>query len=390
MRLSGELLIRMIFTEIDGPSCYSKAIGNDLFFSVTVRQLLLKGVRPMKTKFLLLIFSTIVVLLTVELALKLFWLNPYAGSGADKILKLRVHHENINQQFDRGQIDKECPTVLYRTNNRSYLEPAIRFDNPDLTIVFLGGSTTECIAVDEQKRFPFLISKLLEDKGLRVNSLNAARSGGTLHDSINILLNHVILEHPDVVVLMHAVNDIGVLKKDNDYSSRMGHDISLTDIGKYTVQIASTHSAFIGLIRKVLTSNGFQRNDNIDYNATQIEDIEPFRARLKIFVSISKAFGIVPILMTQPIAGNIKNEITPEWMDLNAQFVFNRTIREIGNIADTEIIDLETYISNSIKDEKELNQIFYDGAHVTDYGSSLYARHITERIHEILKRQQKE
>ncbi|KAF5429943.1 hypothetical protein C5S39_08300 [Candidatus Methanophagaceae archaeon] len=181
---------------------------------------------------------------------------------------------------------------------------------------------------------------------------------------------------------MHATNDIGMLKKDNNYSSRMGHDISIRDIGRYTMQIASTHSALIGLIRKARTFNGFQRKDNIDYRATQIEDIEPFRARLKIFVSICKAFGIVPILMTQPIAGNIKNEITPEWMDPNAQFVFNRTIREIGNITDTEIIDLETYISNSIKDEKELNQIFYDGVHVTDYGSSLYARHITERIHE--------
>tara|TARA_B100001971_G_C18192926_1_gene539734 strand:+ start:413 stop:1447 length:1035 start_codon:yes stop_codon:yes gene_type:complete len=344
----------------------------------------------MRKNFLLLVFSIIVALLTAELACRLFWSNPYVGSGADKILKLRVPYVNINQSFDRRQIDKEHPTVLFRTNNRSYIEPAIRFDNPDLTIIFLGGSTTECFAVDEQKRFPFLVSKLLEDKGLRVNSLNAARTGGTLHDSINILLNHATLEHPDIVVLMHATNDIGVLKKDNDYSSRMGHDISITDIGKYTVQIVSNHSAFIGFVRNALNVSGLQRRDNINYSAMQIENIEPFRARLKIFIASCKAFGIVPILMTQPIAGNIKTKIIPKWIDLNAQAVFNRTIREIGNITNTEIIDLETYISNNIKDKKELNQIFYDGMHVSDYGSSLYARHITERLHEILKPQQKE
>ena len=126
------------------------------------------------------------------------------------------------------------------------------------------------------------------------------------------------------------------------------------------------------------------------YSFTILENIEPFRARLKIFIASCKAFGIVPILMTQPIAGNIKTKIIPKWIDLNAQAVFNRTIREIGNITNTEIIDLETYISNNIKDKKELNQIFYDGMHVSDYGSSLYARHITERLHEILKPQQKE
>ena len=111
----------------------------------------------MKKTILLLVCSTFFSFLTVELALRLFWSNPYAGSGADKILKLRVHHINISQIFDRSQIDKEHPTVLYRTNSRSYIEPAFRFDNPDLTIVFLGGSTTESIAVDEQNRFPFLV-----------------------------------------------------------------------------------------------------------------------------------------------------------------------------------------------------------------------------------------
>ena len=84
----------------------------------------------------LIFISSCLLLNIVELALRLFWSNPYAGSGADKILKLRVHHEKINQKFDRRQIDKENPNVSYRTNNRSYIEPAIRFDNPDLTIAF--------------------------------------------------------------------------------------------------------------------------------------------------------------------------------------------------------------------------------------------------------------
>jgi lysophospholipase L1-like esterase len=338
----------------------------------------------MRRKLLLLVFSTIAVILILEITFGVFWSNPYEGSGADKILKLRVHHANIIQEFDRRRIDKDHPAVLYRTNSRSYIEPAFRFEDPDWTIAFLGGSTTESIAVAEQKRFPFLVSELLEDQGIRVNSLNAARSGGTLHDSINVLLNHVVLDSPDVVVLMHAVNDIGVLKADYDYSSRMGHDISTTDIGKYTVQIASTRSAFIGFIRAALTTASFRRAGDANVKSAKIANVEPFRARLSIFIAICRAFGMVPILMTQPIAENIKNEMTPDWVDPNAQEVFNQTIREIGSISDVEVIDLEAFILESIENEEELNQIFYDGMHVSDYGSSLYARHITNRIQEIL------
>ena len=154
----------------------------------------------MKAKIFLILFSSVVTFLTVESLLRFFWLNPYANSSGDTVLKLRLPHKNINNQFDRSAIDKEHPSVLYRTNSRNYIEPVLQFDNPDLTIAFLGGSTTECSAVSEKKRFPFLVTKLLEKKGIKVNSLNAGRSGSTIHDSINILLNHVSLDNPDVVV----------------------------------------------------------------------------------------------------------------------------------------------------------------------------------------------
>ena len=63
---------------------------------------------------------------------------------------------------------------------------------------------------------------LLAEQGLKVNTLNAGRSGNTLHDSLNILLNHVMDDRPDFVVLMEASNDIGVLVKDGNYRSRTG------------------------------------------------------------------------------------------------------------------------------------------------------------------------
>ena len=334
---------------------------------------------------LLLLFSSLFVLLLIELGLRLTWSNPYAQSGTDKMLRIKIQHKNLRQTFNRKFIDPENPKVLFRTNQRGYIEPASRFADPDFTIAFLGGSTTETSAVDEEKRFPYLVSKLIEKEGLRVNSLNAARSGGTVHDSLNILLNHVIVDRPDVVVLMHAANDIGVLKSDDDYSTRMGQSVSVANIAKFGFQIGSSKSSFVGLLRKAVTFSGFYANDGADYS-THIDVIEPYRSRLKIFVGICRAFGITPVLMTQPVAGSIKNKLSPDWIDLDAQDRFNDTIREIGDSTNTTVIDLEAYIAKIVMDGDKLTEIFYDGIHVTDHGSSLYAAHITKKITELYKR----
>src|SRR5437867_8610086 len=98
----------------------------------------------------------------------------------------------------------------------------------DATVAFLGGSTTECVAVQEDLRFPALVSVLLAQQGLKVNTLNAGRSGNALHDALNNLLNHVINDHPDFVVLMHVSNDIGYLRAgDKDFQSLIGHPVLL-------------------------------------------------------------------------------------------------------------------------------------------------------------------
>jgi lysophospholipase L1-like esterase len=340
----------------------------------------------MKAKIALVLVSIVVAVSIIEVGLRVFWSNPYSGSGTDRVLKLRVHHANIEQTFSREQIDDEHPIVTYRTNNRGYIEPAPGEESIDLRIAFLGGSTTECFAVREEYRFPFLVGALLTSDTLSVGVLNAARSGGTLHDSINVLFNHVVLDRPDVVVLMHASNDIGLLKKDPEYGTRMGHEVSGIDIGKYMLQMVSARLSLAGYLRQVATAGEFERGTTVGHARDTEADTEPFRARLEVFVSMSRAFGMVPVLMTQPMAANIRNELTPAWVDANAQGIFNDVIRKVGEATGADVIDLAEYVTNSIESEDELKRVFYDGLHVTDHGSSLYAAYVAERLADIINK----
>ena len=333
----------------------------------------------MRARVGLVVAALLVALVIGELALRVAWDNPYAGSSPDTILKIQVHPGNVDQRIDRSQVDPQDSRVLYRTNDRGYILPVERFESPDITILFLGGSTTACVAVKEDQRFPFLVSRHLERDGIRANILNAARSGGTLHDSINVLLNHAAEDSPDVVVVMHAVNDHGVLSRDGSYASRMGHTMTAPDVLRYVMQRASSRLALAGLARRAATFEEFEIQSGARYR-DDLVDPGPFRARLRMVVGITRALGARPVLMTQPLSMVGANELTPRWVAPNTHQLFNDVTREVAGETGAVLIDLASLVSEGALGEDELRRIFYDGMHVNDYGSSVYAAYIAEHL----------
>jgi hypothetical protein len=230
------------------------------------------------------------------------------------------------------------------------------------------------------------VSTLLAEHGRKVNILNAARSGNTLHDSLNILLNHVVDDEPDIVVLMHASNDVGILAGDGHYRTRMGHPASLSDLGKWSFQMASSNVYLAALVRNVVTTGAVLpadastdwRHDATIVHKLNKQRIDAYRRRLKTFTHMSRAFGIKPVLMTEPFSGST-NSLTPNWLDATAQDLFNNIIREVGDEEGVLVIDLVSHIQK-VRGWNEPMKVFYDAIHVTDEGSRLYAQHIAERL----------
>ena len=142
---------------------------------------------PRGRRWLLVVVSTMVSLLLSEAILRVAWTNPYADEDTDQMLEVRRAHANRRFPVDRSVIGAEQQLGWYRTDERGYILPSRRFEYPDSTLLFLGGSTTECRAVLEELRFHAIASDELLERGVRVNALNAGLSGGDAHDSLNIL-----------------------------------------------------------------------------------------------------------------------------------------------------------------------------------------------------------
>lgn len=335
-------------------------------------------------KVLVVVLATLVALGAGELVLRIAWHNPYRRETPDHVIKLKKHHPNTDHSFSRELLDGSDERIRLRTDARSYIVPSFQYDDPDLTIAFLGGSTTECLAVREEIRFAALVSTLLSADGRKVNTLNVARSGNNLHDCLNVLLNHVVNDRPDVAVLMEASNDVGYLRHDGNYLRSMGRTASLKDLGVWFVQITSARSSVVGLVRKSMSRTSLRPVDpSTDWRQTQTPmdpaQAEMYRQRLRAFVHICRDFGMTPVLMTQPFSEQ-KTPLTPEWLDDTAQHQFNEIIREVGRDEDAMVIDLVRCLEVEVPGWKEPGKVFYDAIHVTDEGSRAYARCIADRL----------
>ena len=359
------------------------------------------GDRKSRDMRLLLNFATLIVTLLVclflaEVGFRLFWHNPYAGEETQHVLPLRRHHPKMDLITDRSAISKNPPVVRFRTDERSYIIPSRRFGTPDKTIVFFGGSTVECLGVQENLRFHHLVSINLEQRGLKVNALNIGHYGNTVHDALNLLLNHVVLDEPDVAILMHTTNDIGVLRFDLSYNTRMGFFVRFRNLRRWYLDFLASHSSLVGFYlywrdhgMKITTfdlaqdrwheSRLNQWTESARFQAMNEVRKNQYRRRLESFIDLCRNFNIIPVLMTEPRV-SFAAETTPPWAKASEQSEFNQIVRDVCFMKHAILIDLEEYIEKDIEKYSVPKEYFLDEIHVADKGSEVYAGQIAEAL----------
>lgn len=337
--------------------------------------------------FLLSCLVAVAALVVAEILLNFFWSNPYENTAPSKVVELRMHSPNVSRKLNLSSLGKDIE-VVFRVDNDRFIFPSNQHESPSKTIMFVGGSTTECSAVSESLRFPHYVSTLFKEDGQDINTINLGRSGNTLHDTINIFFNYAHLYRPDYLVIMHATNDGGVLEFDPDYSSRMAHEVLLKDVAKWFLQAAS-RLQIGGLLREAL-SNMRNRATQVapqgrvaDLTDSAPVDYQAFKARLEVMVTMARSFDVEPVLMTQPLSSE-RNVLTPSWSGYNRQQVLNGVIRDVAKAQSVFLIDLSAHMLSQAGFLDDPTSYLYDGMHVTDLGSIEYARAIHSAFQEIL------
>ncbi len=299
----------------------------------------------------------------------------------------------------------EAPTAyVVKTDENGFLAPNYgQKKDSEIDIYFLGGSTTECLDLAGEQRFPFLAGRYLEQAvGRKTATFNGGRSCNNTIHSINILLNKIVPLKPDIVVMMHNINDLGQCMLEGGYWGPDGKStivssekISLYNLLKGVKDLLFPHlylriKCLTDMKKKVAFDPVEAFSTNKLYFAPQ-DFLEAFEGNLSIFISICRAKKIYPVLMTQ--ANRFKEKPDKDILDYVSvrelqsgvtyeEYVgvyesFNMAVRRIGREEGVMVIDLEREIPKE-------NEYMTDPVHLSEHGSELAAQIITSQLNDLV------
>lgn len=280
---------------------------------------------------------------------------------------------NISDQY----IHKD---YLFRTDKDGFICPSKIHNKADLNIVFIGGSTTECMFVDEEYRFPYLTGRILEDTTKKkINSINAGVSGNTSqHSLINLIGKVFALNNLDIIVMMHNQNDLFTLFIYGTYYEKKGE----RKIYKYNN---------IDEVKNPDDEWKEFRGKEISYDFERMKNL--YSENLKMFIYMCKAKNITPVLMTM-VSRSLKNSNNIEWLkkaylpleenyglSVDKYFemfdTFNDIIRITAKKHDILLIDLALEIDQN-------KELLYDTIHFNNAGSIQASNIIANKLKEII------
>jgi hypothetical protein len=330
--------------------------------------------------------------------------NNSIAEKSHRSLVLREHSPNLFIPVKPGdQYLKNVKTLVQknyalRTDSDGFIigPEDLRKSKEKVGIIFFGGSTTECMFVEETRRFPYIVSQTLN-----IRTLNAGYSGNHSMHSNLALIGKGIKYNPQFAVFMHAGNDLATLSKTLSYWN--------PDSPRYLVQNTDESiQSFYDLARLFknfifpnlwlrfgyhfqnqvgsITPDEWVSFRDSKYSYAQIQGIikKEFSASVKTFVSNSRNWGIEPILMTQfsrfyvddlEIRSEYERSPQPltydEYVSLYRES--NNIVRKIAKSEGVLLIDLEAKIPAR-------PEFIYDSMHLTSKGSELVAKFINEKL----------
>jgi hypothetical protein len=286
----------------------------------------------------------------------------------------------------------------FDVDKNGFIAPSQKYDHPDKVIVFLGGSTTECMFMDQDHRFPYLVGKILEEEtGAKINSYNGGMSGNNTLHAIDLLINKVIPLHPQVVVFMENINDLSTLLYEGTYWSEQTGRSPLETIKKTKlvgmllreILFPQLNQAYRVLKERLASEpwdefKGF-RVKKLTFDKAAF--VHEFAMNLQSLICICQAHEITPVLMTQanritahpdPVVaaylGRYGADTGISYAQLKDMYdAFNDTIREVGRKNHVMVVDLAREIPSNKK-------FIYDMVHFNDTGSEVAARIIAARL----------
>jgi hypothetical protein len=349
------------------------------------------------------VYLFIMVLLMMEVALRIY--NPFHFRlKGDKILLPINERETIINRIN----PKLDPVVVNTRNSLGFRGPeAPKGWARELTVITIGGSTTECHFLSDQRTWPFLLGETLADSvpGCWLN--NAGLDGQSTFGHIVMLNDYVKKLRPSVVVFLTGINDMETFSP--SFHDKLYQRGAYPDFSHFLFNNSEVLNLGLNLVRGWRarkfsnTTNGLLVLDSVhrlvlpdSVLRARVDRQAPFlagyRQRLTELADSCLAWHILPVFLTQPDQfGFGRDSLTgadlaafPVESAVSGQLLwemleqYNDVVRKLGADRGVPVIDLARLMpKNSL--------YFYDMSHFTNQGAKEVAGLLAPRMIRILR-----
>lgn len=358
----------------------------------------------LRRKFLYFLYLFLVVFVLLEIVLRIY--NP---------LHFRIRGNQIllpiSQKLTiKNEINPKIDSVIINTRNGLGFRGPEKPENWDssLTIVTVGGSTTECHFLSDNKTWSFQLEQQLKPsfKNLWLN--NAGFDGHSSFGHQVLLNDYLVKLKPKIILFYIGINDVendqptfhDELNRRGGYSDLKHYIFNNSEVLNIGLNLArgwraqkmnNTTHAMIDLQKgsvKVMTDQQIAARKE-----QQNKFLPNYSKRLGQLIDTCKRYGITPVFMTQallfgkaidPLTGvNLETFNTGQGMNGGCMYevleLYNDVMRNTCAQKNVPVIDLARLMPKN-------SAYFYDNVHFTNAGAGKVAEIIAPELKGVISR----
>ena len=354
---------------------------------------------PARIKFALVIIGTLIGFLLCEITLRVY--NPFGFRMRGNTLVLPVNQTYTIEDPNLTAFDKLDKRVTHTKNSLGFRGPEPPAGFADyLSLVTIGGSTTECFYLSDNQTWPAVLDSRLRMQFPKLWVNNAGLDGHTTFGHLVLMQDYVGRLRPKVALFLVGINDLfadeprsyDVMDRNNVVGAIANHSEVVALVLNMARYARTSRMKSLGAMPKPLNLNvpeyrDMSAADESDLLNAQKPLLKAYESRLSRLMALTRESGITPVLMTQPaLFGEAIDDVTQAdlsrvsieiYRQMNGRTAwkmlesYNDVTRKVGQTENVAVIDLAHQLPKS-------SRYFYDYIHYGKEGAQAVG-HIVER-----------
>lgn len=361
--------------------------------------------KKLRNNFAALAIGCIIAFLIAEAALRVYHPFEFRVKGDKIVLPANKKYTIENTRFT--SLDK---TIIHHKNSLGFRgeEPPKNFKEY-ITIITVGGSTTECFYLSDGKTWPDRLGEKLKERFRYIWINNAGLDGQSTYGHIILMEDYVRKIKPKVVLFLVGINEVGKTGPSELDNTTIKKRFSIypRDAARWLANHSEVFSLVLNMYRYVLARKMGVAHDNIELikNSDIITDplkreeilnthrdryLKGFESRLERLIQISRKNDITPIFITQSaLYGNAVDDVTDmdlkriKFCNLDGELqwkileLYNDVTRRVALKENILMVDLAREMPKSTR-------FYYDVHHYNNPGANEVAGIIYKHLYPFL------